>query len=62
LKARVGFEVNINWKKQQLDSAAIKRLTVAECIIHTNLPIKIMNLNIVSQKIGDGYQISFKNN
>lgn len=60
LKARGGFELNINWKKNQLDSASIKSLNGAVCIIHTDLPIKVTNSKAVSQKIGDVYQISFE--
>ncbi|MEL1239961.1 glycoside hydrolase family 95 protein [Flavobacterium flavipallidum] len=60
LVARGGFEIDMNWNKQQLNDASVKSLNGAECIIRTNVPVKIKNSNIVSQKADNGYQISFK--
>ncbi|HEX9152160.1 MAG TPA: glycoside hydrolase family 95 protein, partial [Flavobacterium sp.] len=60
LIARGGFEINMDWNSQQLNSASIKSLNGGECIIRTSVPIKILNSAIVSQKTADGFLISFK--
>jgi alpha-L-fucosidase 2 len=60
LVARGGFEIDMNWNKQQLNDASVKSLNGAECIIRTNIPVKIKNSDIVSQKTDNEYQISFK--
>lgn len=60
LIARGGFEINMDWNNQQLNSASIKSLNGGECIIRTSVPIKILNSNSVSHKTADGFQISFK--
>ncbi|SEB09708.1 glycoside hydrolase family 95-like protein [Pedobacter hartonius] len=60
LKARGGFEVDMKWKEQQLNTASVKSLLGEECIIHTSVPVKVMGTDIVTKKVPDGYQISFK--
>lgn len=60
LKARGGFEVGMNWKDQQLSTATIKSLSGADCVIHSAVPLKIIGTALVSKKIADGYEISFK--
>ena len=60
LIARGGFEIDMNWNNQQLNTASVKSLNGAECIIITNVPVKLKNTDIVSKKTANGYQISFK--
>lgn len=60
LKSRGGFEVDINWKNGSLTTGILRSILGRECIIHTNEPIKVVALAIVSKKTADGYLISFK--
>ncbi|GEC71323.1 alpha-L-fucosidase 2 [Flavobacterium flevense] len=60
LIARGGFEIDMNWNNQQLDTASVKSLNGVECIIITNVPVKLKNTDIVSKKTDNGYHISFK--
>lgn len=59
LIARGGFEIGINWNKQELQSTTIKSLNGADCVIVSNIPLKVANTNLVSQKTDKGYQLSF---
>lgn len=60
LRARGGFEVDMKWSRQQLNSAVIKSSSGGQCTIHTKLPVKVLNLDTVSQKSNDEFQITFK--
>jgi alpha-L-fucosidase 2 len=60
LRARGGFEVEMKWKKQRLNTASIKSVLGGDCIVHTNVPVKIAGTNTVAKKISGGYQLSFK--
>jgi len=59
LKARRGFEVAINWKNGELITSNIKSTLGQRCIVQTNVPIKIVDLHVVSKRVGDFYQVSF---
>lgn len=60
LRARGGYEIDMNWSNQKLDNAIIKSLTGGECTIHSKVPLKVLNLEAISQKMGDVFQITFK--
>ncbi|CAM4243882.1 alpha-L-fucosidase 2 [Pedobacter westerhofensis] len=60
LRARGGFEVDMKWKNQELDTAVIKSLTGAACRVHSAVPLKIEGTTVVSQKVAEGYELSFK--
>jgi len=60
LKARGGFEVDMKWKGQQLQTAVVKSVLGEECVIHTSVPVKVTGTNIVTKKVTDGYQLSFQ--
>lgn len=59
LVARGGFEISMNWNNQELQTVAVKSLNGAECILVSNVPLKLENTYITSQKTDKGYQIIF---
>jgi alpha-L-fucosidase 2 len=60
LKARGGFEVDMNWKDGQLSNAVIKSLLGGNCVICSAVPLKINGTTVVSKKTQDGYKLFFK--
>jgi len=60
LKARGGFEVNVNWKENTLNDATITSINGNICKVRTNVPIQIKGLNIISAKAETGYLLEFK--
>jgi alpha-L-fucosidase 2 len=59
LKARGNFEVSFSWKKQQLLTATVKSNSGGQCILKTNLPVKVAGINSASKKINNEYLTSF---
>jgi alpha-L-fucosidase 2 len=60
LKARGGFEIAITWKNMKLQAGSIKSINGNECILQTDLPIKINGVKISSKKNTGGYETKFK--
>ena len=60
LKARGGFEIAITWKNMKLQAGSIKSINGNECILQTDLPIKINGAKTSSKKNTGGYETKFK--
>ncbi|MBF0648019.1 glycoside hydrolase family 95 protein [Dysgonomonas sp. GY75] len=57
LRARGGFEIDINWKGNKLATATILSTHGNTCRIRTNVPVSVKELNIKSSPDGNGYHI-----
>jgi alpha-L-fucosidase 2 len=57
LRARGGFEVNMQWQKNQLVNATIKSLNGNTCKLRTSLPVAIKGVAAKSKLI-DGYYLT----
>ncbi|MDQ0967181.1 alpha-L-fucosidase 2 [Flavobacterium sp. W4I14] len=60
LKARGGFEIAITWKNMKLQAGSIKSINGNECILQTDLPIRINGVKTRSKKNTGGYETKFK--
>jgi alpha-L-fucosidase 2 len=60
LMARGGFEVNIEWKNNQIANAKIISLLGNDCMVRTNEPVVLKGTNIKSKKSTYGFVLSFK--
>ena len=59
LRARGGFEVNMDWKNNKLIKASVKSLTGEKCVLRTNNPITVTGVKTTVQKTDAGYINSF---
>lgn len=59
LRARGGFEVNIQWKSNMLTNASIKSLHGGKCIIRTAWPVMAKGIHAKPVKDANGYLLSF---
>ena len=60
LRARSGFEVDLDWKDGKLANSAIKSLNGELCVIKTNTPVKVKGAVATTEKSGVSYINWFK--
>ena len=59
LKARGGWEVDMEWKNGELTSSIIKSSLGGTVIVHSRTPIKLVNSQLKSHEIPSGYALTF---
>ncbi|MGY5354138.1 glycoside hydrolase family 95 protein [Wenyingzhuangia sp. IMCC45467] len=60
LKARGGFEVDVKWKKNELQTAEVKSINGGKCVLLTNVPVAVKEVeNLTSKREGKYYLTSF---
>ncbi|GAB2535721.1 glycoside hydrolase family 95 protein [Spirosoma aerophilum] len=59
LKARGGFEIDINWQNHRLSTASVKSLNGELCQIRTSRPIRVKGAKAESKQTSMGYLTTF---
>jgi len=60
LRARGGFEINIEWKNNEIANAKIISLLGNDCMVRTSEPVALKGTNIKSKESTYGFVLSFK--
>ncbi|MES1222885.1 MAG: glycoside hydrolase family 95-like protein, partial [Bacteroidota bacterium] len=60
LRARGGFEVNIDWNDNHINHAEIISLNGNICKVRTDIPVKVEGMNIKPSQTSSGYLLEFK--
>lgn len=59
LRARGAFEVDLRWRKGEIDRGSILSLAGSECILRSHTPLKIKGVKATTEKVGDWYVVKF---
>ena len=59
LRARGGFEINIQWKNHSIESASVLSIIGGNCVIRSSVPLKVKNTLLVSKTVEGGWLLSF---
>lgn len=59
LRARGAFEVDLRWRKGEVDRGSILSLAGSECILRSHTPLKIKGVKATTEKVGDWYVVKF---
>ncbi|MEO5975870.1 MAG: glycoside hydrolase family 95 protein [Chryseolinea sp.] len=60
LRARGGFELDVQWAKGKLKSALLKSISGNDCVLRTSIPVKVSGVNAKSVKDKLGYVTTFR--
>ena len=59
LRARGAFEVDLRWRKGEIDRASILSLAGSESILRSHTPLKIKGVKATTEKVGEWYVVKF---
>jgi len=59
LKARGGWEVDINWKNGELLTSTVKSILGGKCTVYSKTPLKLVGSQLVSERKTNGYSLNF---
>lgn len=59
LRARGGFEINMHWKNNTLETATIKSLNGNTCTLRTSVPVSIKDVKVKMVADENGYITTF---
>ena len=59
LRARGAFEVDLKWRKGEIERGSILSLAGSECTLRSRTPLKIKGVKATTEKVGDWYVVKF---
>lgn len=59
LRARGAFEIDLQWRKDEVKRGSILSLTGNECTLRSRTPLKVKGVEAATEKVGDWYVIKF---
>ena len=59
LRTRGAFEVDLQWRKGEVQKGSILSLAGCECTLRSRTPLKIKGIEVAAEKVGDWYVVKF---